>query len=257
MEEGKMNNILIPTLAIDISLLERLVKSIDYPIKNKVIINNGEKNALDKWHSENPEWTVLHYGRNIGVGGSWNLAPTIFNDDYWLIVNDDHELQPGCLERICTTADNNYRDVPVIYTNESRGFDMFVWTRLGISLCGFFDENFYPGYHEDFEMRLRFALTGVDGCFVGELNFPMKHGKPLPGGPRYRAFLDMVDASNREYYIRKWGDVTDKVTDKIFKTPFNDPNNKVDYWIIERQRYERLCDLWNEFLNVPEPSLYK
>lgn len=251
-----MNNLLVPTLALDLSLLQRFADSIDYPIKNKIVINNGKVGALDIWELNNPGWLVMEPGRNLGVSGSWNKAPKLFEDDYWLIANDDHELQPGCLERICDVADKNYKDVPVIYTNESRGFDLFVWTRLGVSLCGLFDENFYPGYHEDFEMRLRFALSGLDGCFVGGLDFPMKHGKPFPGGPKYRALLDIVDASNREYYTRKWGEVTDKVTDNVFKTPFNNPDNKISFWEIERERYTKLAALWNEFVNVPEPSTY-
>lgn len=250
-----MNCILVPTHALDISLLERLANSIDYPVKNKVVINNGKVDALDEWLERHPDWDVIHYGRNLGVAGSWNLAPEIFpTEDAWLIINDDHELQPGVLEKICKASDEHHKNYPVIYINQYEAYDMFVWTRKGFEQFGSFDENFYPVYYEDWEYRLRMNLSGAKGYQIGDTEtMPIKHGKPYTGGKRYRKLLDTTDLLQRDYYTRKWGVVGDKPADETFEHPFNTIKNDVKFWELEVARREEIEKMWNEFISVDEP----
>src|SRR5882724_9700126 len=144
-----MNCLLVPTLALDLSLIERLVNSVDYPIKHKVVVNNGRIDALDRWQKQHTDWVVMSWG-HLGVAASWNKAPLIWPDeDAWLIVNDDEEFQPGCLELLCKASDAHHKDAPVIYVNGCQAFDIFVWTRIGVNYYGAFDENYFPLYFED------------------------------------------------------------------------------------------------------------
>lgn len=246
-----MNCILVPTLALDLNLLQRLADSIDYRVQNKLVINNGKAGSLDKWREKNPEWAVLYPGRNLGVSGSWNLAPEQFKEDKWLIINDDIQLLPGSLEKICKAVDENEADV--YYVNQYEAFDIFVWTRSAVEKFGLFDENFYPAYFEDWEMRLRFNLGGAK-TFVVENNFRVDHGKPFPGGDRYMAMLSDVKPINENYFMRKWGIVGDK--NPAFDTPFNINGRPLSYWKIEKERREVLQGIWDMFFSHPRVSLY-
>ncbi len=243
-------SLLVPTLALDVSLLDRLSKSIDYPVKNKVVINNGKVGDLAEWHLENKDWLIIELGFNYGVAGSWNLAPKIFGDDMWLIINDDQEVQPGCLEKICK---NSRSDVHINYVNPFRAFDIFVWTRKGVEEFGLFDENFYPAYYEDWEMRLRFEIGGADEHVLFDESFPIKHGKPYPAGDAYMNMLKKFDPINRDYFMRKWGVIGDK--NPVFKTPFNIAI-PISFWSIQEPRMEEMRKIWNEFFNNETVSIY-
>lgn len=245
-----MNCILVPTLALDLSLLQRLHDSIDYPVENKVVINNGKPGILDEWGKRNG-WKIIDQYFNIGVSGSWNLAPKIFTDDHWLILNDDQELLPGALEKICKASDEN-PDADIIYVNQFEGFDIFVWTRQCFTKFGGFDENFYPAYYEDFEMRLRFFIGGVKAHVI-EKDFPVKHGKPHVAGPKYSEMLRRSDDFNREYFIRKWGMIGDK--DPVYLTPFNS-GFPLCYCPLEVSRRFELVEIFKDFINDTNPSVY-
>lgn len=246
-----MNCILVPTLALDLNLLQRLCDSIDYPVKNKLVINNGKANALDKWREKNPDWTVIYPNKNLGVSGSWNLAPKYFDDDKWLIINDDIQLLPGSLEKICKAVDENEADI--YYVNQHEAFDIFVWTRSAYEKFGGFDENFYPAYFEDYEMRMRFSTGNVIKHTV-EKDFKVVHGKPFPGGDRYMAMLSDVKPINENYFIRKWGCIGEK--NPVYNTPFNLPGRPAKYWAIEKDRREVLQGIWDQFFEHPRASLY-
>jgi len=84
-----MNCLLVPTLALDVSLLERLSNSIDYPVKHKIVVNNGKEDALDDWHSRHRDWSIVSYGHNLGCAGSWNVAANYIENESVLILNSD------------------------------------------------------------------------------------------------------------------------------------------------------------------------
>jgi len=247
-----MNSMLVPSLALDLNLLNRLANSIDYPIEYKVIINNGKKGALDEWNDKNPEWRIIDSPYNLGCAGAWNLAPEIFIDDAWLICNEDQDLQPGVLETICKESDLHHKDADIIYVDKNNAFDIFVWTRNGVKNFGTFDENFYPIYYEDWEMRMRFWVGGGKPYNITK-PVKIKHGKPYPHNLNYVAMIEQTEIYNRDYYTRKWGIIDDKNT--TFKHPFNNPSIKVKDWILESDRRDTLFKLWNNYFNQPDVSI--
>lgn len=257
-----MNCLLVPTLALDgASLLERLSNTIDYPIKHKLVVNNGRPDALNEWMSKHPDWEVVHYGRNLGCSGSWNLFSVLFPEEQsCLIVNDDEQIQPGCLEVIAKAADEHAKDASILYVNEYESLGYFVWTKRGVEKFGLFDENLWPGYHEDLDMKARFKIAGADHYVIGPKDFPVKHGKPLPCSKAYHDTLNAIGAMNREYFVRKWGCFDDwhswMPNSPAFKTPFNDPKQGLKDWTLDpKARAEREA-IWWRFWNRPTTSLY-
>ena len=249
-----MNVLLVPCLGLDVSLIERLARSVDFPIKYKVAINNGKIGALDDFKTRHPDWTVVDMGKNLGCAGSWNMAPEIFpTEPCWLISNDDQEFQPGCLERICNVADEHAKDHDIIYVNEFDAYDMFVWTAKGVKDFGTFDENIFPIYLEDYEYRARLkAGYGKPFRMLGHM--PVKHGKPNAAGKPYHDLLESCKPFNESYLFRKWGTIGD---DPIFRYPFNNPNWPIQKWELEQEARAKREQFWEIFWNRPNVSLYK
>lgn len=246
--------LVVPTIALDTSLIESLEKSIDFPI-TKVAINGGRPDALDSFKAKYPDWKIYHFGKNLGFSGSCNWAVELFpNEDSYLLCNDDGQFQPGCLKRMCDAAEKYAKDVHMIYVNENSAFDICVWTRKGIKDFGLFDENFYPAYYEDNEMRFRFSLSDKFKAYIIPPPFPVFHGKPRACGTKYHAMMKALKPINEDYMLRKWGSLDDK---PVFKTPFNIPEWPVDKWSLEHDNRENREVICSRFWNQPKPSIYE
>lgn len=246
-----MNCLLVPTLAYDLSLLDRLAKSIDYPIRHKVVINNGRKEWIGQWQDDHPDWEVINLPENIGVAASWNLAPKLWPfEDTWLIVNDDVQFHPGTLQEICEAADT-HKHFPIIHVNEHSAYDVFVWTRVGVDKVGTFDENFYPAYFEDYEYRMRLEAIGEAPHHMPGHITP-KHGRTRPGGPNYMAMLAKCKPVNEQYLKEKWGGIEER----RFGYPWDVPTIQRDHWSIDYERRATLKKFWDEFWNNT-PSVYE
>lgn len=269
--------IICPTIALDVSLLDRLAASIDYPLDKKIIINGGRKHALDRWAGKHRDWEVLTFydkdvlnfkdalpshllkdsvsNINLGFGGSCNVAPKLFPEaSAFILCNDDEELQPGCLERICQASEQHAKDVHMIYVNRYDAFDLCVWTAKAAKDFGLFDENLWPAYFEDYDMRARFSLGDFKAHYITDTDFPVKHGKPHPCGPNYHAMMDALKPINEDYMLRKWGTLGDK---PVFKTPFNDPHQRISEWRLEVENRRRREEICARFWNQSNPSLYE
>lgn len=241
-----MNVLFVPTLALDITLLDRLAASVDYHIPQKVVWNNGGVGRLWLWQQNHPDWRVLDSGANIGCAGAWNMAPSLYpNEHCWLISNDDQVFQPGCLEKLCRQSDLVAHVEPIVFLNEHRAFDCFVWTKLGLQDFGTFDENFWPAYYEDWEYRLRLNLKCAGRFHIGWTN--VKHGKPHPAGENYTSLINGCGIYNREYFMRKWGCIGPDVNKVTLQAPS---------WTLDKEGRRKRWDIWETFLSMPNPSIY-
>lgn len=250
-----MIDLLVPTLALDIGILNRMVDSIDIPIDNKIVINNGRKGALNLWKTTHPGWQVLDQPVNLGVAGSWNLAPKLFpNSDHWLIVNDDIQFFPGKLAVIDREAEIHAHNHPVLYLHKSRPFWGFVWTARGVRDYGTFDENFWPAYYEDYEMRLRFDIGQEPEHYIFVNEETVIHGKPS-GGTNYNAMIQGCGLFNRLYFLRKWGILDDHDSSDRFQTPYN-ITAPLSYWVLDEEQRAKQMAIWNAFWSTPNPSIY-
>jgi GT2 family glycosyltransferase len=251
-----MNVLFVPTLGLDLSLLERLATSVDYPIRSKVAFNNGEPGALDWFRYTHPDWIVKEsaFG-NLGVAGSWNFCAKMFPEEpCWILMNDDAWFLPGYLEKIVKVA-NEYEKEPIIYLNNSNAYYCFVWTARGKRNVGDFDDNFWPAYYEDCDYRVRLNSLGYNG-FVYALQGlePLPHGKPKTGGINYKAMLDGCGLLNRQYWYYKWGN--QNFEEATYQTPYKDHRLRVDQWAWYPEQRAIRKQIWDSWMLLPNPSIY-
>ncbi len=251
-----MNTLFVPTISLDISLLDRLADSIDFSISKKVAFNNGKEDALEDFGNRHPDWIIIDSDTgNKGVADSWNECAKMFNGETgWLLCNDDCWFLPGQLETIWKHA-MQYPNEPVLYLNSTQPYYCFVWNAYGKRVVGEFDANFAFAYYEDCDYRVRMRLMGITGhSYIMEGKPPVPHGKPRTGGMNYGAVLQSWGLLNRVYWRRKWGN--QNFDEATYKTPYNDHRLTVDQWAWYPEDRAVRKRLWESFLALPNPSLY-
>ena len=252
-----MNVLFVPTLGLDMSLLERLANSVDYPLKYKVAFNNGQPGALDYFMESHTDWIVKEsaFG-NLGVAGSWNQCAKMFPEEQaWLLMNDDAYFLPGYLKKIQDTYCEHPLE-PIIHLNNSNAYYCFVWTQVGKSTFGEFDENFWPAYYEDCDMRVRHRKAGYNGYVYALQGLPpLPHGKPKTGGMNYNAMLQGCGLYNRAYWLRKWGSLN--YEEATYETPYKDQRLRAEEWVWYPEDRIRRRDLYDTWLSMPNPSIYE
>lgn len=251
-----MNVLFVPSIGLDITLLDRLAASVDFHVAYKVAWNNGPLGALESFARLHRDWIVKDSGMgNLGVAGSWNECAKLFPDERtMLLMNEDAHFLPGQLEQICGQADHHESE-PILYLNETQAMYCFVATKSGREMFGTFDENFWPAYYEDCDFRVRLRLAGVVHPYPLLPNQPpVPHGKPRSGGTNYSAMLQGCGLINRAYWLKKHGSFDfEKAT---YPTPYRDHRLKPSEWVWDPAHRAKLYPLWDTFINLPEPSIY-
>lgn len=229
-----INVLFVPTVTMDLSLVRKLQESIDYPLDLRIHSNRF---------------------KNIGVAASWNLCPNKFSHaNSWIIVNEDVQFEPGALGEFCRKVDELADKEPFIMWNESEGFCCFAWTRVGVERFGLFDENFYPAYLEDWDMKMRWKIAGYRPPNVFGKDCPLKHGKPQCGGPRYNKMIQDGAELRKDYFMRKWG--TMDYSNPAYNSPFATETETIKDWTIEPDLRAKLQKTWDDFISQPNPSIY-
>lgn len=224
---------MIPVLIVPvlnrIDLLARMVASIDFNVKELVVINNGPEQIAFVIPPCVEKLTVIS-GPNMGVASSWNHGIKLFPADYWLIVNSDIAFAPGDLQRMHEAVAKDGHDTACFYANHGASF--FAITPYGVNVVGLFDENFFPAYVEDVDHGFRADLLGAARISIGGCS--SIHGDEKTTGsctimadPKLRARNHFTHGRNFEYWKRKWGGMPGEET---FKTPFNDPSWPIWAW---------------------------
>lgn len=153
-----------PTLS-RFDLAEKLLASIDYPIKDLVIVNNSGKQT---WQPQKPElverlWHIeVPYG--LGLQDAWNLI--IKSTPYasrWLLVNDDCEFEPGALKLI----DEQAKPDAITFTDCFPVWSAFVLGEDVVDKIGLFDPAYYPLYFCDNDYEWRADLAGIPKRYIG------------------------------------------------------------------------------------------
>lgn len=245
-----------PSISLDVSLLDRLANSIDWPL-TKVAYNNGKPDALEHFGDTHPDWFIIDsLTENKGVAGSWNECAEMFpKEKGWLLCNDDCWFLPGQLEKICRCAEENPNE-PVIFLNSSQAFYCFFWGAAGKETIGLFDDNFFPAYYEDCDYRVRMRLSGKTEYVyaLGDDVAPVPHGKPRDGGVNYASMIQGAGLLNRSYWRRKWG--SDDHENATYQTPYKDHRLTIRDIVWYPQHRAETWPLWREFINQQNPSIY-
>lgn len=194
---------MIPALVVPVlnrpDLLRRLVASIDFPVGDLLVIDNGRVVSELRPVPHVQRLHVLRMPTNLGVPASWNLGiKALPFAPWWLIVNSDAAFIAGSLERFATEA---RRDALVL----SGGAPAWCAFALGdevVSTVGLFDEAIFPAYFEDNDYERRCMYHGFPVVGSG---IPMHHdnSSTIRSDAKLAAANDRTFQANRNYYFDK------------------------------------------------------
>jgi hypothetical protein len=122
-------------------LLEKMIESIDYPIDEILILNNGKEKYIPK--NKNFNFTILDLPSNLGCSGSWNLTVKLYPHlKYWCFASADILFTTGSLSKLQQESNSDFLCLSNRFTSAfSIGENL-------IKEVGLFDENYYPIYFE-------------------------------------------------------------------------------------------------------------
>ena len=220
--------------------VERLYRSIDYPVENFVIFNNNGKGEitqqLEEMHKVKNYFinklTICHLPSNLGVSTAWNLIiKSYISAPYLIIVNDDVAFTEGLLKEMVQAAKHN--DIGMVHPYggdfNDGAWDLFLIKDWVIQEHGLFDENLTPAYCEDADYIMRLHNKPIKK--ITSLTKPYYHGPGLcneyyihgsqtkKSNPELNQRLNEINIINFEYLNQKWGKGW-RMTDP-YKHPFN------------------------------------
>jgi GT2 family glycosyltransferase len=156
---------MIPNLIVPVlnryDLLQRMLLSIDFPVRHLLILDNGSSNNpidTEVAISDYVETTTyLPLPSNLGVAASWNLGIKLFpHDSRWFFASNDVVFGPGSLQALSEAREDEI--------TLSKGFPFWQVFCVGyeaVRRLGLFDEGFYPAYFEDTDYMRRADNLGV------------------------------------------------------------------------------------------------
>jgi glycosyltransferase involved in cell wall biosynthesis len=195
----------IPSLIVPIlnryDLLENLLGSINHPIENILVINNGPKYRLPmllKRKLRNSKYFQLDLPANFGMSASWNLGIKCFpHHPYWLFASADTEWNAESLPQIARQSSTD----KVLLTNDHWG--CFTLGDKIVEKVGLFDEFFYPIYWEDKDYHERvMSICGPSGLAIhDEIQAkPKNTSQTVNSDSKLKSKNDSTYSSNQQYF---------------------------------------------------------
>lgn len=166
---------MIPVLIIPVlnryDLLDRALDTIDYPVDNILIINNGKEVYEPKRKDLNLR--ILDMPSNFGVAGSWNLGIKCYpHVPYWVFSSADIGFGEGSLAKFAQYSS------PGKFVKSNASYSCYSLGESIVEKIGLFDEYIYPAYYEDNDYDDRMVLAGfaeymiAPGIHVDEMDGP-------------------------------------------------------------------------------------
>jgi GT2 family glycosyltransferase len=194
---------MIPVLAIPVlnryDLLDQNLDTIDFPIKEILIINNGKEKYEPKRTDLNIR--VLNLPSNLGMSGSWNLTIKLYpHENYWMFSSADTHWVPGSLEKLHNESGSG----KLVMTTQA--WSAFTIGENIIREVGLFDEYFYPIYFEDNDYYERVMRSSIKEGYVNgtiEVNVPQGVSQTINSDESLRYKNNTTFEKNQEYFIQK------------------------------------------------------
>lgn len=187
--------------------LERLLRSIDHPVGDLIVIDNSRRRlGIDEaWvrervdHVEVGDVWFLPMPSNLGVPMSWNLVvQSTPLAPWWLIVNADAWFLPGSLARFAAEAGPDR----LLLGGGNPAWCSFAVGEQAVLRAGLIDEGFFPMYYEDNDWERRIRLAGVP---VVHSDIPVGHENSSTLAAGYGEQNGSTFSANGDYYCQKWG----------------------------------------------------
>jgi hypothetical protein len=193
---------MIPAMIVPVlirhDLLDRMISSINYPVRDLVIIDNGPQFEYEPtWNNWVHKVHHIKIPYNLGVASSWNLGiKSLPYSDYWLITGFDNEWGGESLARFHEESDPNRLVL-------SGGAPVWTAFSLGwkvVDKVGLFDEALHPAYCEDNDYEWRCGFTDVE---VVQSHIPVAHDNSSTLHAGFSSKNEKTFASNTQYYRNK------------------------------------------------------
>jgi GT2 family glycosyltransferase len=194
---------MIPVLIIPVlnryDLLDKNIETVDYPINEILIINNGKENYTSKRSDLNIR--ILNLPSNLGMSGSWNLGIKLYpHKEYLIYSSADTHWIPGSLEKLNFASGKD----KLVMTTEA--WSCFSIGENIIREVGLFDEFFYPIYFEDNDYYERIMRSNIkDGYIHGTIEVNVPHGasQTINSDESFKKRNDETFLKNKEYFNKK------------------------------------------------------
>ena len=206
-------------------LLARALRSIDTVVERLIVVDNSP-DGLDLPDDLADRVVWVEPGSNLGFGGSVNhVIRTNPRAPWWCIANADVEFGPGDLDRLAAEM-TGARWVGVT------DWRVFGLTTDAVQAAGLWDENLHPAYDDDCDYERRCDLAGVPRYFIPGTTSHVGSAA-IRSDERYARANARSHASNRAYYLAKWGGPPRG--GETFTTPF-DAGGSVAAWTLDIRR---------------------
>lgn len=209
--------VLIAPVISRFDLLERMLESVDHPVKQTIVVDN----SCTGWTTNNHyPIDYLHPVSGLGYGGAINAGIMQTADaPWWMWASNDVRWHPGALAEIAALMEGYKK--PRIVTGG------FTWAAVNpalINTVGLIDEwSFFPIYYDDNDYQYRCKLAGIEwiewwdkGTDHGDAGKP--GSMTINSDPLLRKRNDVTFAENGKRYIEKWGGMPRK---EVYKSPWN------------------------------------
>lgn len=201
-----IENLTVPVLN-RYDLLNRMLSSIDYPVRDLLIIDNGGcyEDLFGRPELETVEsvW-ILTMPSNLGVAASWNLGIKLFpHDRRWFFASNDMWFQPGGMATLSEAVEGS-----LTLSDSFPHFHTFAVGEAVVEAVGLFDERYYPAFFEDNDLMARVMDAGIP---VERLPIAAGHNNSstLKSDPNYQRRNAETFLANRDFFRRKMkGDVS-------------------------------------------------
>ena len=152
---------MIPNLIIPVlnryDLLERMLGSIDYPVYELLIVDNGGELERIRYNDNIINVNILNMPSNLGVAASWNLGIKLFpHHDRWFFASNDMVYLPGALQGL-----SEARRDEITLSDMFPFWHTFCVGEEVVRRVGLFDEALYPAYFEDNDYERRAVHKNV------------------------------------------------------------------------------------------------
>jgi glycosyltransferase involved in cell wall biosynthesis len=209
------------------------------------LINNFDNPGVELLckQAESKGTLVYRYPKNLGLAASWNVGlREVVNQnlDFVIILSVSAVFNKSINYFIDSIYDHMSKHGPM-YRYLASGqatLHCFAHTRLCIDMGGYFDENFYPIYHEDTDFCYRSTLNGVNKKVKNLHLKNVVHSRAFSISMKdKRLFRLYQENAGRigSYYQSKWGGVH---RSEIYPYPFNNPSIKVNEWTVDPKIFE-------------------
>ena len=205
---------MIPNLIVPVlnryDLLQRMLQSLDYPIKHLLIIDNGASKVEQDTSVNVPDCvehtTYLPMPSNLGVAASWNLGIKLFPmDDRWTFASNDMWFHPAQLETLSWASPDE-----ITLMAPFPHWHAFTVGQTVVKKLGLFDEALYPAFYEDNDYQRRAAHHEIPITLL-DLNVEHDNSSTIHSDHAYRVANARTFPNNRAYYEDKQsqGDYTE------------------------------------------------